>query len=112
MTEYIKLYNKLTGENDSEILNKFSKNEEDFFDFEFGQMEVPNDMETTQSVSTNAKYSKKELDDYLMNSSENEKLFHQIKEKIYNGDAITCKYLTDFCKKNKFDGKKLSVYFF
>jgi hypothetical protein len=109
MIEYIKLYNNLSGENDSEILKNFSKvsdiNDEDKDFFDFGSMEIPNDMETTHSVSSNAKYSKKEIDDYLLNVSENEKLFHKLKEKIYNGDVITERYLKDFCAQNKFESK-------
>lgn len=112
MIEYIKLYNKLTGENDAEILNKIYKNFsnlEDFMDLEFGSLDIPDDMETTQSVSTNAKHSKKEIDDFLLNSSENEKLFYKLKEKIYNGDTLTAIYLKDFCANNKFDSKYISL---
>jgi len=112
MIEYIKLYNKFTGENEDDILKTLNKtneeNEEenkDFLDFE--SLNIPNDFETTPSVSTNAKHSKKELDDFLLKSSDSEKLFYKIKEKFYNGDVITASYLKDFSKNNNFDRKIL-----
>jgi hypothetical protein len=113
MIEYIKLYNKLTGENEDEILKTFYKTKEeneeeedkDFLDFE--SLNIPNDFETTQSVSTNAKHSKKELDEFLLKSSYIEKLFYKIKEKFYSGDIISASYLKDFSKNNNFDRKIL-----
>ena len=111
MIEYILLYNNLTGENDEEMLNNFSQNKiAEELDFE--SMEIPSiDIGTSQNVSTNALFAKKEIDDYLLNVSENEKLFHTLKEKFYNGDVITVNFLNEFSSKHNFDCKKNIFYY-
>ncbi len=101
MIEYIKLTNKLSGEKNEDILdideNKYAKN------FEFSDIDIPEDYEAPNIYSSTAKSVKNEICEYLMNSSENEKLFYKIREKIYNGDIISTEYLSKFAVENKFD---------
>jgi hypothetical protein len=101
MIEYIKLYNKITGEVDEEILS----GKENKLNIQFDDLDIPEDYEGSFFYSSNAKQAKKEISDYLLNSSENEKLFYLIKEKIYNGDNITAEILKEFSSKQNFDCK-------
>lgn len=100
MIEYIKLYNKVTGEKDEDFLQGCDSNS---FNVNFEELDIPEDYEGNFIYSSNAKQAKKEISDYLMNSSDNEKNFYSIKEKIYNGDNITQELLREFSKNQNFD---------
>jgi hypothetical protein len=100
MIEYIKLFNKITNEKDEEILSKGTEIKFDFKDFD-----IPEDYEGSNFYSSTAKQAKKEITEYLLNSTETEKLFYTLREKIYNGDVITPQLLSDFSKINNFDRK-------
>ncbi len=104
MVEYIKLYNKLTGEKDEEILS----GKEEKLNIKFDDLDIPEDYEGSFFYSSNAKQAKKEISDYLLNVSENEKIFYSLKEKIYNGDNITADFLKQFSTTKNFDCK---IYF-
>ena len=101
MIEYIKLFNRTTGEKDEEVLS----GKEQKLDIKFEDLDIPEDYEGSFFYSSNAKQVKKEINEYLMNSSENEKLFYYLKEKIYNGDTIKSEFLKEFSAKNNFDCK-------
>jgi hypothetical protein len=84
MQNYIDLYNKITN-------NTYE---------EEGDMDLQVDNFT---YSSTAKHAKQEITEFLENSSDNEKLIHKLKDKIYQGDIITKDYLDKFCNDNNFD---------
>jgi hypothetical protein len=97
MQEYINLYYIVTG---TKRRDELETNMVDFDD-----IEIPEGYESSPIYSSNAKQAKQEINDYLINSSENEKLIHKLKEKIYSGDMVSVEYLEHFAKDNKFDCK-------
>src|SRR4051794_33943616 len=98
MQEYLNLYYQITGEKkvDSDVGTKI---------VDFDDIEIPEDYESSPIYSSNAKQAKQEINDYLLNSSENEKLIHKLKEKFYAGDIIGVDYLKQFGEANNFDCK-------
>ena len=82
MTEYIKLYNKITGEKDEELSNLSEINFDEKINIDFKDIDIPEDYEGNNFYSSTAKQAKKEITEYLLNSSETEKLFYTIREKI------------------------------
>lgn len=103
MIEYIKFYNSVTGEKDEDF--NFDQTSEDKLKLDFKDIDIPEDYEGSSFFSSTAKQAKKEISDYLLGASDNEKLFFTIREKIYNGDVITPEYLTNYEKTNNFDCK-------
>ncbi len=99
MIEYIKLYNKINGLTDEEIISRNEKNE----NFIFDNIEIPEDYEGSHAYSSNAKQSQQAIVDYLEKASDNEVLFYTLREKIYNGDRIEANFLTNFESQKKFD---------
>jgi phage-related protein len=88
MMNYIELYNKVTN-------NQHTSNEDEELDIHLDNI----------TYSSTAKQAQKEINEFLENSSENEKLFHKLKDQIYKGDVITKDLLEKFCKDNNFDCK-------
>jgi ankyrin repeat protein len=99
MTEYIKLYNKLNGIEDEDIIIGFDSN----LDMNFGDIDIPKDYEGSHSYSSNAKQSQKEIIDYLEKASNYEILFYSLREKFYNGDKIDKDFLHNYGEVKKFD---------
>jgi hypothetical protein len=99
MTEYIKLYNKLNGIEDEDIIVGFDSN----IDMNFGDIDIPEDYEGSHSYSSNAKQSQKEIIDYLEKASNYEILFYSLREKFYNGDKIDKDFLENYGEVKKFD---------
>jgi ankyrin repeat protein len=98
MQEYLNLYYHITGETkpESDVVNNI---------IDFDDIDIPEDFETPNYYSSNAKQAQKEINDYLINSSEHEKIIHKLKEKIYGGDVIGVEFLKNFEKENNFDRK-------
>jgi hypothetical protein len=101
MTEYIKLYNKLNGIQDEDILIGPECN----LEMDFNDIDIPQNYEGSHSYSSNAKQSQKEIIDYLEKASNSEVLFYSLREKFYNGDKIEKEYLQNYEKIKKFDCK-------
>jgi ankyrin repeat protein len=103
MREYIKLYNKVTGEVDhpDEDLD-VNFDDVDMSDFNF-DLDIPQDYSNSAYFSTNAKTKQKEIQEYLLTVPEAEKNFHSIKEKFNNGDNITPEILEKLAKEYKLD---------
>ena len=106
MIEYIKLFNHVSGEKDEDII--YGKDQK--LTLHFDDLDIPEDYEGSFIYSSNATQAKKEINEYLMNSSDSEKLFYTLKDKIYNGDNINPEYLKEFSQKNNFDCKKLELF--
>ena len=102
MIEYVKLYNKVTGTPDEDILS----GKEDKLNIQFDDVDIPEDYEGSFFYSSNAKQVKQEIKDYLLNASENENLFFLLREKIYNGDVLSPEILKQFATSKNFDCKK------
>ncbi len=101
MIEYIKLFNINFNINHEDILS----DKDEVLNLKFDDMDIPENYEGSFTYSSNAKQAKKEIKEYLMDASENEKLFYILKEKIYNGDVITPEFLRDFSRNKNFDCK-------
>jgi hypothetical protein len=97
MQEYINLYYEISGEKPVENCVKKI--------IDFDDLEIPEDYESPVTYSSNAKLVQKEISDYLLTSSENEKLIHKLKDKIYSGDVVSADYFKQFEKDNQFDCK-------
>jgi phosphomannomutase len=77
------------------------------FELNLSHFNIPQEYDGIKFYSSTAKKIKKEITEYLKNSSENEKLFYSIREKIYNDDTFTPESLIEFSIKNSFDCKYL-----
>jgi len=98
MEEYVKLYNKITGEKDEDLISAVQSRNLDFSDWD-----IPDEYEGSNFYSSTAKQAKEEINQYLINVSETEKLFYKIREQIYNGDIITPQNLSKFAEVNNFN---------
>jgi ATP-dependent helicase/DNAse subunit B len=87
MKNYIELYNNVTNNNHLSF-----NNEDDELDLHLDNY----------LYSSTAKQAQKEIDDFLQNSSETERIIHKLKDKIYSGDIITTEYLINYSKENNF----------
>jgi hypothetical protein len=88
MQNYIDLYNKVTN-------NQSTSNDDEELDMHIDNF----------TFSSTAKQAKKEINEFLDNSSENEKTMHKLKDQIYQGDVISKQLLEKYCKDNNFDCK-------
>ena len=59
--------------------------------------------------SSTAKQAQKEIDDFLQNSSDTERVIHKLKDKIYSGDIITIEFLTNYSLENGFKCKNIFI---
>lgn len=101
MVEYIKLYNKLTNQDDEEIISS----ETNQLNIDFDDIDIPEDFEGSHTYSSNAKQTQKEIVDYLEKASNSEVLFYMLREKFYNGDKIDVAYLKSFQNEKNFNCK-------
>lgn len=100
MKEYIKLYNRITGQPDDIPLSASSEKESEI---EFDDIFIPEDFEGSNLYSSTAKQAQKEISEYLLSVSSDEKLFYKLRERIYNGDLFSEDSFNSFAKDNSFD---------
>jgi hypothetical protein len=103
MKEYIKLFNKITGEKDEFLENDQPVAEENEEKDDFFKLEIPQDLEGSSVYSSNAKQAQKEITEFLSTATEQQKAFHLLKDKIYAGNNITDQQLKEFQNKNNID---------
>lgn len=78
-----------------------------FKELKFDDIDIPEDFEEGTFFSSNAKTAKKEIKEFLETANEEDKIFHELKERIYQGDMITKEKLAEFSQNNKINSKKL-----
>ncbi|MCQ2816199.1 MAG: acyl-CoA-binding protein [archaeon] len=101
--EYIKYYCEIYDEKidlDLSNINKDSQSQFELIKFDF-----PDELTNNSLYSSNAKESKKEMDEYLKSAPINEIIFQDLKKDIYDGEMFTEEILSDFEKKNNINCK-------